>query len=176
MSPRVGVAALVLLVAGCSAPQAANPARAPGPSTPPLSPPSAGTSPTGLAALKACELLTAQEASSLGMRPQGQAEEILGLRRCAWTTPEGDGLSTGINEKLGIDGLNLADVSRVTDVAIGRHRAKRALDNSEPGYCEIIFAVDDTANVSVLALYPNDTARACAVTDRAAVLVESKLP
>lgn len=174
MSTRVGVVALVLLVAGCSAPQAANPARAPGLSTPSLPP--AFPPPAGLAALQACDLLTAQEASSLGMRPQGQAEEILGLRRCAWTTPEGDGLSTGINEKLGIDGLNLADVSRVTDVAIGRHRAKRALDSSEPGYCEIIFAVDDTANVSVLALYPNDTARACAVTDRAAVLVESKLP
>jgi hypothetical protein len=179
MSTRVGVVALVLLVAGCSAPQAANPSRAPGPSAPPLppaSPPPTVIPPAGLAALQACDLLTAQEASSLGMRPQGDAAEIFGLRRCDWTTPGGGGVSTGINEHLGIDGLNLADASRVTNVTIGRHRAKRALDGIGPGYCEIDFAVGDTANVSVLALYLNDTARACAVTDRAAVLVESKLP
>jgi Protein of unknown function (DUF3558) len=133
-------------------------------------------SPVGLAAIKACDLLTAQEASSLGMRPQGEAEEVVGLRRCDWTTPGGGGVSTGINEHRGVEELNLADGSSVTDVRIGRHRAKRALDGSKPGYCEIIFAVGDTANVSVLALYLNDTARACAVTDRAAVLVESKLP
>ncbi|MBV9142944.1 MAG: DUF3558 domain-containing protein [Pseudonocardiales bacterium] len=179
MSTRAGVAALVLLLAGCSAPQVGSPARAPGPSAPlvpPASPPPTVTPPTGLAALQACDLLTAQEASSLGMRPQGRAEEILGLRRCDWTTPGGGGVSTSINEKLGIDGLNLTDASRITDVTIGRHRAKRALDGIGPGYCEIDLAVGDTANVSVLALYLNDTARACAVTDRAAVFVESKLP
>ncbi|MGH3684263.1 MAG: DUF3558 family protein [Pseudonocardiaceae bacterium] len=181
MSIRTGIAALVLavVVAGCSAPQAGIPAREPTPSGPPLPPASllpAAASPVGLAAIKACDLLTAQEASSLGMRPQGRAEEIIGLRRCDWTTPGGGGVSTGINEHRGIDGLNLADASSVTDVRIGRHQAKRALEGSGPGYCETIFAVGDNANVSVLTLYLDDTARACAVADRAAVLVESKLP
>jgi hypothetical protein len=181
MSIRTGIAApvLMVLVAGCSAPEASSPPREPGPSGPPLSAASslpAVTLPAGLAVIKACDLLTAQEASSLGMRPQGEAEEIIGLRRCDWTTPGGGGVSTGINEHRGIEGLNLADASSVTDVRIGRHQAKRALETSGPGYCQIVFAVGDTANVSVLTLYLNDTARACAVTDRAAVLVESKLP
>ncbi len=181
MSIRTGIAALVLvpLVVGCSAPHAGIPAREPGPSGSPLSPASplpTVASPAGLAAIEACDLLTAQEASSLGMRPQGRAEKISYLRRCGWTTPGGGGVSTGINEHLGIDGLNLADASSVTDVRIGRHQAKRALDGIGRGYCEIDFAVGDTANVSVLALYRNDTARACAVADQAAVLVESKLP
>jgi uncharacterized protein DUF3558 len=181
MTIRTGFAALVLvaLVAGCSTPQAGIPARKPGPSGSPLSPvpplPTL-TSPAGLAAIEACDLLTAQEAGSLGVRPQGRAEKILGLRRCDWTTPGGGGVSTGINEHHGIDGLNLADASSVTDVRIGRHRAKRALEGSGPGYCQTIFAVSDTANVSVLALYLNDTARACSVADRAAALVEPKLP
>jgi hypothetical protein len=181
MSIRTDFAALVLVVlaAGCSAPQAGIPAREPGPSGSPLSPASplpTAASPAGLAAIEACALLTAQEASSLGMRPQGRAEKILGLRRCDWTTPGGGGVSTGINENRGIDRLNFSDASSVTDVRIGRHKAKRALDSSKPGYCEIVFAVGDTANVSVLTLYTNDTARACAVADRAAVLVEPKLP
>ncbi|MGH3718060.1 MAG: DUF3558 family protein [Pseudonocardiaceae bacterium] len=181
MRIRTGFAApaLVMLVMGCSAPQAGNPAPEPRPSGLPLSsasPPLAVVSPTGLAAIKACDLLTAPEASSLGMRPQGEAEKILGLRRCDWTTPGGGGVSTGINEHRSINELNFADASSVTDVTIGRHRAKRALDGIGHGYCDVDFAVGDTANVSVLALYLNDTARACAVADRAAVLVESKLP
>jgi hypothetical protein len=130
-----------------------------------------------LATIKACDLLTAQEASSLGLRPQGRPEKIIGLRRCDWTTPEGGGVSTGINERRGIDKLNLARATSVTDVRIGRHQAKRALDSSEPGYCEIIFAVGDTANVSVLTLLDTkDRAQACEITNRAAVFVESKLP
>jgi hypothetical protein len=130
-----------------------------------------------LATIKACDLLTTQDANSLGLRPQGQPEDIVGLRRCDWTTPEGGGISTGINERRGIDKVNLASATSVTDVRIGRHQAKRALDSSEPGYCEVILAVGSTANVSVLTLlHTNDTARACAVADRAAVFVESKLP
>jgi Protein of unknown function (DUF3558) len=187
MSIRSGFAvlALVALAAGCSAPQASSPAREPGPSAPPssgppLSPaplPSAVASPTGLATIQACDLLTAQEASSLGMRPQGRPEEIMGLRRCAWTTPEGGGISTGINERRGSDKLNLARATSVTDIRVGRHQAKRALDSKEPGYCQIILAIGSSANVSVLTLLDtNDTPRACAVADRAALLVESKLP
>lgn len=181
MNIRTDFAALVLiaLVAGCSAPQAGTPASEPSPANPPPSsagPPPAVPSPSGLAAIEACDLLTTQETSSLGMRPQGRAETVLGLRRCDWTTPGGGGVSTSINDRRGIDKLNLADASSVTDIRIGRHQAKRALEGSGPGYCQVVFAVGDTANVSVLALYLNDTARACAVADRAAALVEPKLP
>ncbi|HKR48826.1 MAG TPA: DUF3558 family protein [Pseudonocardiaceae bacterium] len=173
MSIRTGSTALVLTVlAGCSAPQASSPPSKPGP----MEAPSTVASPTGLATIEACALLTAQEASSLGMRPRGEAEEVRGLRRCDWTTPGGGGVSTSINERLGLSGVNFDDASSVTDVRIGRHQAKRALDGIGPGYCDVDFAIGDTANVSVLALYRNDTARACDVVDRAAVLVESKLP
>lgn len=173
MSIRIGWTALVLLVvAGCSAPQAGSPASEPGIA----GPPSAVASSAGLATIEACELLTAPEASSLGVRPQGEAEKIRHLRRCDWTTPGGGGISIAINEQLGLEGVNFDDASSVTDVRIGRHQAKRALDGVGPGYCDVDFAIGDTANVSVLAFYVNDTARACDVVDRAAVLVESKLP
>lgn len=182
MSIRAGITApalVLLLTVGCSAPQASPPAPQPRPAEPPLSsasPPPAAVALTGLAAIQACDLLTAQEASSLGLRPQSEAETIVGLRRCDWATPGGGGVSTSINDHRGISGLNLADASSVTDVTIGRHRGKRAVETSGPGYCQTIFAVGDTANVTVLALYLDNTPRACAVADRAAVLVESKLP
>lgn len=66
--------------------------------------------------------------------------------------------------------------SSVTDITIGRHQAKRAVETSGPGYCSVYFAICDTANVSVTALYLNDTPRACSVADRAAALIEPKLP
>ncbi len=129
----------------------------------------------GLATVQACALLTEPEATSLGLPGQGKAEKVVGLRRCDWAKPQGV-VSTSINEKGGIEQLNLADASSVTDVMIGRHRAKRVVEGSGPGYCDVFFAIGDTANVSVSALYLKDTPRACATADRAAAFVESKLP
>lgn len=181
MNVRTALASLVLVLAaaGCSVPEAAIPPGDPGPSVPSSSaaspPPGAAPPSTGLAAIKACDLLTAQEASSLGVPPQGRADEIVGLRSCDWGTTEGT-VSTTINEELGIGGVDLTDASSVTDVTLGRHQAKRALETSGPGFCGVYFAVGDTANVSVVALYLNDTPRACAAADQAAAFVEPKLP
>ncbi|MGH3811505.1 MAG: DUF3558 family protein [Pseudonocardiaceae bacterium] len=180
MSIRTHAASLLLVLAaaGCSLPQAAIPDDELRPSASASSqaslPPDA-TPQAGLAAIEACKLLTAEEATSLGVPPQGRPEEIVGLRRCDWGGAEG-GVSTGINGGLGIDGLNLADASSVADVTIGRHQAKRAVEGSGPGYCEVIFAVGNSANVAVTALYLNDTSRACAAADQAAAFVEPKLP
>lgn len=180
MNIRTALVPLVLMLAaaGCSVPEAAVPPGDPAPSMPPPSTsPPPGTAPpsTGLAAIEACDLLTAQEAGSLGVPPQGRPDEIVGLRSCDWGTAEGT-VSTTINEELGIDGVDLTDASSVTDVTLGRHQAKRALETSGPGFCGVYFAVGDSANVSVLALYLNDTPRACAAADQAAAFVEPKLP
>lgn len=164
--------ALVLTAAGCALPQAAIPDGQASTISPA---PSSTAPPAGLATMQACELLTAQEATSLGVPAQGKAEETAGLRRCDWAKSEGV-VSTSINERRGIEKLNLADASSVTDVTIGRHRARRAVEGSGPGYCDVFFAIGDTANVSVSALYLKDTPRACAAADRAAALVEPKLP
>ncbi|MGQ0773371.1 MAG: DUF3558 family protein [Pseudonocardiales bacterium] len=175
---RIAPLALVFAVAGCSVPEASVPGVEPGTSVPPpakTSPPPGTTQPTGLAAIEACDLLTVREASSLGLSPPEPADEILGLRRCDWKGVAG-GISTTINEDRSINELVLTDASSVTDVTIGRHQAKRALETSGPGYCDVIFAVGDSANVSVLALYLNDTPTACKVADQAAALIEPKLP
>lgn len=169
---------LVLVAAGCSLPESAIPNGEPGPSVPPsaTSPtPSSAAPSTGLATIQACDLLTSKEATSLSVPAQGRPETVLGLRRCDWGTAEG-GISTSINEKLGINGVALTDASTITNITIGRHRAKRAVEGGGPGYCNVIFAVGETANVSVLALYLKDTPRACAAADRAAAFVEPKLP
>lgn len=176
---RLAPLVVVLAAAGCSASEAGSPPGELGKSVPPppsqASPPPSAAPPTGLAAIEACDLLTPEEATSLGVPAQGDAEEVLGLRRCDWATAEG-GVSTAVDEELGIDKLTLSDASSVTEVTIGRHQAKRVVEGSGPGYCNVFFAVGDSANASVLALYMNDTSRACAVVDQAAALVEPKLP
>ncbi|MGQ0778275.1 MAG: DUF3558 family protein [Pseudonocardiales bacterium] len=176
MSLRTCLAPLVVILAAaaCSVP-AGIPAGEPGTSVPQHPSQTSPASPNGMAAIEACDLLTAQEAGSLGVPPQGQANEILGLRSCDWTTPEGV-VSTTIDEELGTDDLVLSDASSITGVTIGRHQAKRAVEISGPGYCDVFFAVGDSANVSVSALYLGDTSRACSVADQAAALVEPKLP
>jgi len=181
MSLRARFAPLVLVLtaAGCSVPDAGTPASQPSTSVAPSSqafPPPSTSQPDGLAAIEACDLLTTQEASSLGVPPEGRPQEVLGLRRCNWGGPEGGGISIAIDEDLGIDELVFSDASSITDITIGSHQAKRVLEGSGPGYCNVIFAIGDNANVSFLALYLNDTPRACAVADRAAALIEAKLP
>ncbi|MGH3534941.1 MAG: DUF3558 family protein [Pseudonocardiaceae bacterium] len=168
---------LVLAASGCSLPQAAIPPGQTGASVAPSTLAPSSTAPsTGLAAIQACDLLTAQEATTLGVPAQGEADSIAGLRRCDWTSLGGGGVSIAIDEQDGIDKLNLADASSVTDITIGRHRAKRAVETSGPGYCRIDFAVGDTASVGVQALYLDDTPQACAAVDKAAAFVEPKLP
>ncbi|MGQ0773628.1 MAG: DUF3558 family protein [Pseudonocardiales bacterium] len=169
---------VVLAAAGCLASGADTPTVEPDtsvPSSSQASPQPSVTSPTGLAAIEACDLLTEQDLATLGVPPQGRPNDIAGLRSCDWPTPEGV-VSTAINEDLGIDGLNLTDASSVTDITIGSHQAKRVVEGSGPGYCDIFFPVGDNANVGVSALYLNDTSRACSVADQAAALVEPKLP
>jgi hypothetical protein len=179
MNSRTCLAPLALvLAASCSLPQAAIPDSESGSSVPPSatsSAPSGAAPTTGLATIQVCELLTAEEAVSLRVPAQGHPDTVLGLRRCDWDTTEG-GISTGINEKLGINGVVLTRASSITNITIGRHRAKRAVGVSGPGYCDVFFEVGDTANVTVQALYLNDTPRACAAADRAAAFVEPKLP
>lgn len=178
MRLRTSVAPLVLVLAaaGCSLPQSATPDGGPGPSVQPSDPAQPSAAPTALSAIEACELLTVEEASYLDVPPQGHPEEIVGLRSCNWVSPGGGGLSTTIDGDLGIGELVLNDASAVTDITIGDHQAKRAEETSGPGYCGVYFAVGDSANVSVTALYLNDTPQACAVADQAAALVEPKLP
>jgi len=176
---RLAVLVLVLAAVGCSVSDAGNPVGQPGTSVAAssrASPPPSASPPTGLAAIEACDLLTVQEASSLGLSPQGSADKLGGLRICDWSTPGGDGISATIDEEDGIDGLNLSDASSVIDVMIGRHRVKRAVETSGPGYCNVYFAIGDTASVIVQALYLNDTPTACSVADQAAALIEPKLP
>ncbi|MGH3904953.1 MAG: DUF3558 family protein [Pseudonocardiaceae bacterium] len=174
MNLRSSLAPLILALAaaGCSA---AIPDAEPRPSALPSTPAPSSTEPTGLAAIQACDLLTPEELNSLGVPPEGHPETVVGLRRCDWGGYEGT-VSTAIDEESGIDELNLADASSVTDVEIGRHRAMRAQETSGPGFCSIFFAVGDAASVTVKALYPNDTPQACAAADQAAAFVEPKLP
>lgn len=181
MSIRFYLASLLLVfaAAGCSAPDGRIPVGQPGTSIPAsskISPPPAAAPLSGLAAIQACDLLTTQEAISLSLPPRGDADEILGLRRCDWTPLGGGGIAAAIDEERGIDKLVLTDASNITDITIGRYHARRAMETSGPGYCKVFFAVGDSANVSVLALYLNDTPRACAVADQAATLIEPKLP
>ncbi len=167
---------LLVLAAGCALPEAGTPDGEPGTTASSVvDPPPSAVQPAGLGAIEACDLLTAEEASALGVPPAGRPDEIAGLRSCDWATPEGV-VSTTIDEELGIDELVLTGASSVTDVAIGSHQAKRAVETSGPGYCDVFFAVGESANVSVSALYLNDTPRACAVADQAAALIEPKLP
>lgn len=179
-SALVLLAGVTLLAVACTSQQPGRPTAAGAIESPPV-PESPGSSaavsspgqPSGLDELHACELLTGEQAVTLGVPARGEPDEILG--RCDWLTPEG-GVATAIDAEHGVDELNLTDASSVTDVVLGRHRAKRVVEISGSGYCSIVFAITERSNVDVTGLYLGDTPRACAAVDQAAEFIEPKLP
>lgn len=175
-----GFVAVVAVVAGCSSTTAGD-ARG---TTAVVSTTTAGTTtsaaPSGAPSaapldIDPCELLTADEATSLLLPARGEFEVLVGMPTCDWQGDRG-GMSIGVNDELGLDGLVYDDTTVVTELVISDHRAARAPDDGGPGYCSVAFAVGENANVSLIALYLKDPLRACEVADRAAQLVEPKLP
>lgn len=183
---RVEVLGAVLLggalLAACSSSEGGSPSAAEDPapsSTDPAarpsmeSPSNEPSQPADLASVDPCSTLTADEAGSLGLPPQGTPDDLAGDPICDWRG-DGGGLLVGFNDHLGVDGLNLADASSVSDVTIGTHTGLRA--EEADGYCSVYLSIGSDSNAQVQALFLNDLPRACALVDQAAALIEPRLP
>lgn len=148
-------------------------------STPTASTPTSSVAPSPTASVAPvdvdpCTLLTAAEASGLGLPAQGELESLPGGPTCDWQGDRG-GLLIGVNEDVDLDDVVFEDTAVVADVVVGDRRARRAPDVGRPGSCSVVLELG-VGSVSLVALYLDDPPRACEVADRAAQLVEPKLP
>lgn len=172
------LAAALVALAGCTGERGgrATPAEPSGSASvsPPTSAPPATTSASGggLAALDPCDLLTDGERAQLQL-PNGQPDTVAGNPKCNWN-PSGDGLvGATIRAETGIDDLDPSNATKVEDVTIGAHQARR-LEFPE-GDCSIDIAVTEKSSVTVTAV-GSDLTQACALAQQAATLIEPKLP
>ncbi|HVV13601.1 DUF3558 family protein [Amycolatopsis sp.] len=176
----------VLSLAGCSNEQQGN--ASPATSASGSSAASGGESaqPTGdaqLAELKACELLTTQEAALFNAQGPGQdqnTEASGATSSCHWTGRSADDSSTtaGINIRAtqGVDSVN-PDGGQLTAGKLNTRPAVKLVDNSG-GYCMLALGVTATSRVDVgyLIVGATDATEACDMTNKIANIVEPKLP
>jgi hypothetical protein len=128
----------------------------------------------GLADLKPCELLDANELAALQLTG-GEEEEVLGSRRCQWrregaTINDSYTVSVGLLNDEGVGDLNAPQKQPTT---VGSHEAVSFVDSA--GNCGIGIAIGDDSRVETSAT-GNDQNQACQLAAQLATAIEPKLP
>lgn len=176
--PVLVLATAGLLLAACGQPasQSAAPGSAsPSPSAPP---PSSLPSPTGLAALKPCELLSATDRSTAGLTSLGQEKTIGTARACDWTESGTFGVTITLAGDAPLASLEI-DKGTGRRVTVGSHKGFRVSDRgAADGTCAVLLGVgqEASAQVDVTNTSFADTPLACRRADTVAQLIEPKLP
>lgn len=85
-------------------------------------------------------------------------------------------MAIAVDHQRSADELRYGDRGTITEQVVGDHRVRRVVENGGPGYCTVAFYVGQDRNVTIDVIFLDDTARACDLADRAALLVEPKLP
>jgi len=133
-----------------------------------------GSAGSGLAALDPCELLTPAERAQLQL-PDGKPDNTAGNPGCDWNKGAGGGVvRVTIRERRGINQLNPGDATKIENVTIGTHQGRR-LEFPE-GNCSFDIAITNASSVTVAALVAEKLPEACVLAQRAANLIEPKLP
>jgi Protein of unknown function (DUF3558) len=126
---------------------------------------------SGTGDLEPCELLSAQDASALGLPGQGEESDVVSSRGCQWQTSGSHTVTIGLFEDAGIGDV-VSDTSP-KPLTVGSHDA---VEYTGGGTCGVAIAVTDSSRVDVLGTAGGDLTRACQVANQAAELVEPKLP
>jgi uncharacterized protein DUF3558 len=136
----------------------------------PTSTPSTSDAPGGLGSLNACSLLSASEATSVGLPSTGTVSNAGSHSGCEW---DGSQFTVGVDVRLdvGLSGI-VATGGAITDTTIGRHTARQT--DSQAG-CLIAMGITNSSRVDALAT-GNTQAGQCAEARAVAAFVEKRLP
>lgn len=142
------------------------------------------TAPVQLEAVKACDLLTDEEAATMS---PGLAAEDLGSSAahsvCEWSTsvdrgvPIEDGVTFGIATRpsQAVDEVSVRGEAKVTDGKVGQRQAKQVAENDGiEGSCLLVIAVG-SGRVDIT-VETGKTDRACNIADDVSTIIEPKLP
>jgi hypothetical protein len=174
-----GVVCGLLLFFSAACGQQADPPASAGHSSaqaPAVPPPSA--TPTGLAGLDPCTLLSPQDRSTAGVTVLGKPKDIAGARACDWTVPGTFGVTVTFDDRRGLADLDVAK-KNVTKTTVGRHPGLKVADKkAADGTCAVLLGVGDGASVQIDVSNTgfSDTPLACRRAGTVAGLVEPKLP
>lgn len=188
MSSRPGavaVAALLILLAGCSERTEGSPTAGGTPTSQSQTTERSTEETTtgssepgtedGLAAIKPCDLLADDEVASLQLTPEGEetvgSARVCNYRREGPTINESFAVGVALYDDQGLDDLNAENIQPLPN--IGSHEAASYTELS--GACGIAVVVSDTSRVNVSST-GGDVQQGCQLTTQLATAVEPKLP
>ncbi|MFE0028015.1 DUF3558 family protein [Amycolatopsis sp. NPDC059021] len=175
----LGVLGLGLAACGHAQGQPGAAAHVQSSSAPPSSSPSspAPSGPPTLATLDPCTLLSPTDRSTAGVSVIGKPKTIGEAKACDWTVPATFGVTVTVDEKHGLDDLDVARKT-ATRTKVGAHQALQVSDRKAgDGTCAVLLgAGPGSVQVDVGNTTFSDTALACRRADTVAGLVEPKLP
>jgi hypothetical protein len=119
-----------------------------------------------LADIDPCALLSASDASSLGLNSPGTPDTVGSSKACDWT-------ATSYALIVNLTAASISSLPNSTPTQIGSHQAVQQ-QNSGDG-CTVALAVTSSSRVEVNAT-STDTAQQCSEALNAAKLVEPHLP
>jgi hypothetical protein len=176
----VAVAALLVLLAGCSEKTQGSPSPGDEPADPTTGQTTEETTTTepgadGLATVQPCDLLDATGVASLQLTG-GEELSLGGARVCEYrregaTLNESFTVAVALWDNQGLDALNASGVQQLPD--IGSHKAVSFVDAA--GSCGVGIGVGDTSRVDSSAV-GGDQELGCQLAGQLATIVERKLP
>jgi hypothetical protein len=162
---------LALVLAGCGGgtEEAATPTPTPSPTVDPA---------TALDKLDPCALLTNADRRRLGVRNNSTPQDIAGAQTCRWTDRNRHSYFGAKTASVAImKGVGLEEVTprpNVPPFKVGSHDALQYLGAGS--FCVVALGISDESRVDVLFEVAVDIRKSCAISRRAAELVEPKLP
>ncbi|WP_253766953.1 DUF3558 domain-containing protein [Goodfellowiella coeruleoviolacea] len=158
-----------------------NEATSSGATTSPNTSESAGTG-SPLADLDPCQLMTASEATELGISDPGKPGSTAGSPECNWRVSGQFGVVISLSPDKGVDSFNYHGKTP-SSINVGKHPATKVEDSLQgtrvnTGLCNVFIAVSDSSAVQVIVTNSGatDTALACERAETVAEFADAKLP
>ncbi|WP_346140236.1 DUF3558 domain-containing protein [Kutzneria viridogrisea] len=138
----------------------------------PTSTSATGSGPASLATLDPCKLLSPSEQQQLGQISSANGTNLAGVRGCDFTSTDFI-VSPAILEKKGV--ADLVVTGTVSDIQVGSRSAREM--RGDTGGCLVAIGVAAKSRVDVAVIDSRGNQdNACALAEKAAKLVEPKLP
>lgn len=127
-----------------------------------------------LAEIDPCSLITTTDLAQLGLvEAEPESDTIAGRPLCDWSVPN-TSVVVYLHPTSGIAEINTNRATRVENRTIGAHDGR--LVERPNGTCDIDIVVTDTSAVTVSAVTLGRPADACPLVERAATIVEPRVP
>jgi hypothetical protein len=129
-----------------------------------------------VSSLNPCELLTADQATQLGLPGTGQPEKIVKARGCVWNASGLGSARVSLNNDLGLEDLNTASAKSPPEpLTIGSHQAIRFTSMARG--CDLGLGIGEKSRAFIVVqLVDGTTEQACQLSTKIATFIEPKLP